>query len=237
MKISVLIIAHNEDQYIQKSIESILRQSIKADEVILLAHNCTDRTINLAEQYSITVIPFESSAGIVHARIEGLRHTNGDVILCIDGDSFASDNWIEVMTSVLEKENVLVGSRVKFKGTLYGSIGNIVNQHSFNSQGEKAADWIWGVSFGFWSKDKEKVQSILRQSIELSKRLHLTRNPDDYWLALLMSREGNIEVTGKTYVVNNTKERNSLKAVKRNIENVRNGVIIRSYFRKELRDV
>lgn len=51
MKTSILIIAHNEEAYIQDCIESVLVQSKKANEIILVAHNCTDKTIKKAKKY------------------------------------------------------------------------------------------------------------------------------------------------------------------------------------------
>ena len=51
MQISILIIAHNEENHIRECIESVLHQSIQADEIIFVAHNCTDNTANIAREY------------------------------------------------------------------------------------------------------------------------------------------------------------------------------------------
>jgi glycosyltransferase involved in cell wall biosynthesis len=51
MRTSILIIAHNEEAHIRECIESILNQSQKADEVVLIAHNCTDSTVNIVQEY------------------------------------------------------------------------------------------------------------------------------------------------------------------------------------------
>ena len=81
MKTSVLIIAHNEEKYIGKCIESILNQIQKADEVVLLLHSSTDDTKKIAEKYPIQIVAFEGPLGPVNARIEGLNHMSGDIIL------------------------------------------------------------------------------------------------------------------------------------------------------------
>jgi glycosyltransferase involved in cell wall biosynthesis len=52
MKTSILIIAHNEEAHIRECIESIIHQSQKADEVVLIAHNCTDNTVSIAREYT-----------------------------------------------------------------------------------------------------------------------------------------------------------------------------------------
>ena len=55
MKISVLIIAHNEESHIAECLDSIMGQTIQADEIILIAHNCTDMTLEIARQYQKVV--------------------------------------------------------------------------------------------------------------------------------------------------------------------------------------
>jgi glycosyltransferase involved in cell wall biosynthesis len=51
MKTSVLIIAHNEESHIGECIESILAQSRTPDEIVLIVHNSSDRTLEIARNY------------------------------------------------------------------------------------------------------------------------------------------------------------------------------------------
>ncbi len=50
-RISVLVIAHNEETHIAECIDSILSQSQKPDEIVLVVHNSTDRTLEIAKNY------------------------------------------------------------------------------------------------------------------------------------------------------------------------------------------
>jgi glycosyltransferase involved in cell wall biosynthesis len=230
MKTSVLIIAHNEEKYISKCVESILNQTQKPDEIVLIIHNSTDKTLEISKRYPISVVQFDGVPGISSARIEGLNHIHNEIIICIDGDSYAEKNWVSVMSQTLQRDNVLVGSWVRFKGTAWGFVRNFFVKKIPVSKSKNATERIWGPSFGFWSKDKEKVKAIWQKSTELSRELNLTRNPEDYWLGLFMSREGNLEVTDKTCVTQYSKEKNSYKAIIRNKENIMNGKIMRNYF-------
>jgi glycosyltransferase involved in cell wall biosynthesis len=236
MKISVLIIAHNEEKYIAECINSVLHQTQKSDEIILIAHNCTDKTIKIAGKFPITVIPYKGKSGIVYARLKGMDSVSGDIILCIDGDSFAKNNWIKIMVKKLkDNDNILVGSYIKFKETILGDISNIFNKHLCVSKNKRATPWIWGSSFAFWKKDLELIKYYLKRSIILSNKMHLSRNPDDNWLSLFISRHGNIEVTNKTFVTQHTKETSSEEMIFRILENHRNGNTIRNYFKKTKR--
>lgn len=230
MKISVLIIAHNEEKYIEKCINSILEQTKKADEIILIAHNCTDKTVEIVQKFPITVVPFEDKLGIVQARLEGLEHVSGDIVLCIDGDSYAEKNWITEMVLLFKKDVVLVGSWVKLSGSFYNSIGNFFNELSCTKV-DNATHWIWGPSFGFLAIDKGKIEDGFLKSIEISEKLKLSRNPDDYILSLFMKRYGDLKVTNKTYVTVNIKEQGFVAEIKRNIENHRNGYKIERFLK------
>lgn len=228
--ISVLIIAHNEERNIARCIESILDQSRSADEIVLVVHNSTDSTYRIAESYPIQTISYSGPEGITYARLRGLQEVSQDVVLCIDGDSFAASNWTQEMADALGRRgNRLVGSKVNWRGNLYARLFNM-HRYIGPKYDKDAASWIWGPSMGFWSKDIKLVQEIFRRSITLSEEIKLTRNPDDYWVALFMSQRGSIEFTKETSVTTYTKERNLAAGIRRNIENVSNGKKILRYF-------
>lgn len=229
MKTSVLVIAHNEESYIEKCIKSLLAQTKKPDEIVLIAHNCTDRTFEIAKNFPIKIFELSGKTRIVSARLEGLDKVSGDIILCIDGDSFASENWVLEMEKSLSEGNVLVSSFVKMKGNLFASFSNIFNRYKFR-KAKNVSRWVWGPSLGFWSTDKEYIKEVLKESEILSSRLGLSRNPEDLWLALFMGMKGNLTLTDRAFVTQNTKERSVVSALKRNYENIENGYKIEKYF-------
>ena len=210
-----------------------MSQTKHPDEIVLLAHNCTDKTVEIAKGFPITIVPFNGATGIINARLEGLNNVSGDIILCIDGDSFAKNNWIEIMTATLENnKNVLVGSWVKFKGTILGELYNMYSRHLRVSGKRKTAFWIWGASLAFWGKDKKFVQETIKNSVALSNKINLPSSLEDYWLAMLMSRRGNIEVTNKTYVTTSTKDVSSLEMIFREMTDRKSKRLINDYFEK-----
>jgi glycosyltransferase involved in cell wall biosynthesis len=231
--VSVLIIAHNEEENIARCIESVLAQTHSADEVVLVVHNSSDQTQKIAESYAVRTVPYIGPEGITFARLKGLEEVSKDIVLCIDGDSYAAPNWIEELSSALERRgNILVGSRVYWRGNLYARLFNM-HRYIGTRFDQDAASWIWGPSFGFWFRDLEQARRIFEASKTLSHELGLTRNPDDYWLALHMSSIGPIEFTDRTWVVANTKERSWLQALKRNVENNKNAERMLEYARKQ----
>jgi len=235
MKTSVVIISHNEEKYIKDCILSILNQTRKPDEIILVVHNSTDETYKIAKNYPINVIPLESKVGPVYARIEGIKNAQGEIILCIDGDSMAEKNWIEIMTETLQSNNnILVGSYIKINGTIFESLSNIFNKYLCVSKNTKALRWLWGASFAFYSKDKNFVLDVFEKSMNLAKELNLStgRIAEDYILALFMNKKSNIEITNKTHVTAHSKEMSLKEVISRNTENHKNGGKIKEFFQK-----
>jgi glycosyltransferase involved in cell wall biosynthesis len=237
MKTSVLVIAHNEEKYISECILSILNQNQKPNEVVVIVHNSTDKTLEIAQKYPIKVISFNGEIGPVYARLEGIKNVAGDIVLCIDGDSVAKNNWVEIMTETLKKNNnVLVGSLVKINGTIFATLGNVWNKYFCVSKNKRATRWLWGASFAFWGKDKDFVLKSLEKSIDISKSLGFTkfRIAEDYILALFMIKIGNIEVTNKTFVVSYSKETSIIKEISRNGQNMKNGRSIKCFVENNL---
>lgn len=181
--------------------------------------------------YPISVIDYNGPKGIAYACIEGLRHVSGDIILCTDGDSYVPHNWCAVMKKTLRNNNVLVGSWIKYKNTFFGRISNIFNMYKCISK-HHAERWVWGPSMAFWKRDSDVVREIFEQSILLSQELGLSRNPDDYWLALFMKKRGQLQVTNKTYVAQHPKEQSSIEMIQRNKENMNNARLVNTYIER-----
>ena len=100
MNVSVLIIAHNEEAHIRECIESVLNQSKRADEIVLIAHNCTDKTISIAQQYTGIIIlgHISKETWPIPAREYWFNNVTGDIIACLDGDSYVVKNWLQEIT-------------------------------------------------------------------------------------------------------------------------------------------
>jgi len=91
MKISVVIPGYNRAHTILRSVESVLKQSFKAFEVIIVNDGSTDETLELLRPFEnqINVIS-QSNKGVSAARNFGIRKASGDWIALLDSD----DEWL-----------------------------------------------------------------------------------------------------------------------------------------------
>jgi glycosyltransferase involved in cell wall biosynthesis len=224
MKISVMIIAHNEEKYIRKCLRSVTSQTRKPDEIVLISHNCTDKTESIANEFpSVRTVPYSGEVGIISARIKGFEEVAGDIILCTDGDSFVLKNWVEKMVEPFEKNQgvVGVGSPVIYYGVLPKLLLNIISflgSYIFDilvpmNWRKRMVSYFWGPSMAVRRDAYVKIGGLSKFS-EFKKSNNLIMSPDDTYLSILLSNIGKVYITYRTMVFARSKENNYLKSLK-----------------------
>ena len=98
LSLSVVIVARDEEDRIQACIESILEacRPLGAFEVVLVDSNSTDRTVERAREYPISVlrIPDDDLTTAAAGRYVGTRYVDGEAILFVDGDMVLETGWL-----------------------------------------------------------------------------------------------------------------------------------------------
>jgi len=93
-KISVIVPIYNMEQYLDRSIKSLLSQSFLDIEIILVNDGSKDKSLDICKKYKIIdkriIIIDKVNGGVSSARNEGLKIATGDYIGFID-----PDDWIE----------------------------------------------------------------------------------------------------------------------------------------------
>ena len=99
MKASVIIAAYNIEKYIERCIKSVINQSEREIEIIIVNDGSTDNTLNIIKKMNeiddrIVVIN-KKNQGSIEARKTGLKYAKGEFILFLDGDDWLENNCIE----------------------------------------------------------------------------------------------------------------------------------------------
>ena len=111
MKVSVVIPVYNEEKYIKNCLDSLMIQSEKPDEIIVVDNNCTDSTINIVKKYKNIKVIKESKQGIIAARNAGFDHAQGDIILRCDADTILPVKWVKnIKQHFLEDKSIIAMS-------------------------------------------------------------------------------------------------------------------------------
>lgn len=112
VKISVVLPVYNEAQYLRPCLESLLNQTQKAHEIIVVDNNSTDDTVAIAKEFKDVTLIHEKQQGITPARNAGFNYATGDVLARCDADSILPPNWLEKINknfSGRKKIDALVG--------------------------------------------------------------------------------------------------------------------------------
>ncbi len=193
-KISLFVIAHNEETLIRKCLESIEKQSKKPDEVFLIAHNCKDNTEEIAKEFKwLTVVHYDGPRGTAYARAKGFEMTTGDIILSTDGDSVLPKTWVASLTKPFLNENVVgVGAPVIYTGNIIIVIGSFFHQILlwYRNTIRNDADF-WGPSFAVRASAFKKVGGFT-ELFELKPKVGLTYWLEDNFLANRISFFGKV---------------------------------------------
>lgn len=113
-RISIIIPVHNEEEYLEKCLNSIIFQINEQDEIILINDNSQDSSEEIckkfAEQYNN--IKFENGAygGPSKTRNIGIKMATGKYIMFVDSDDYLKNNYISRMIKDIEKYELRVCS-------------------------------------------------------------------------------------------------------------------------------
>lgn len=198
MKTSVLVIAHDEERYIGACLASVLDQTRTADQIVLIAHNCTDRTEAVAREYpGVRVVPYEGPAGAIQARIRGFEEVTGDIVLCTDGDSQVPRAWVERLSQPFADERIAGVSGVV-------AITGVASRNALTTFWNFHAVWLagpfipairpwpfWGASFGVRRSAYERIGG-LAPLLEIREKLALATCPDDFYLSIRLRQAGRV---------------------------------------------
>ncbi|MGL1890215.1 MAG: glycosyltransferase [Spirochaetaceae bacterium] len=100
MKISIITVSFNSEKTISDTIESVLNQTFKNIQYVIVDGNSTDNTVNIIKSYENTFkknnIDFswisENDDGLYDAMNKGINIANGDVVGILNSDDFYYDN-------------------------------------------------------------------------------------------------------------------------------------------------
>jgi glycosyltransferase involved in cell wall biosynthesis len=108
-KISVIIPVYNVEKYLSQCLDSVINQTFKDFECICVNDGSTDNSLTILQEYSnkdnrIKIINQKNSGSSI-ARNKALRQSIGQYIAFIDSDDFVSNDYLEKLITVAEKEN------------------------------------------------------------------------------------------------------------------------------------
>lgn len=108
--VSIIVPAYNAQHTIGVCLESLLRQTFRANEIIVVDDGSQDCTAQVAASYQVRVVKRTVNAGPGVARNDGAAIAIGEVLAFIDADCAAPTDWLEKHMNALQPSSVVAAT-------------------------------------------------------------------------------------------------------------------------------
>lgn len=195
--ISVIIPVYNVDKYIKSTIKSLIKQTYKNIEIIIINDNSTDSTLEICNMYAkldsrIKVFNQPYNCGAARARNRGLSIAKGKYIFFMDSDDYIDLNMLENLFNKAEEEEVdliICGyyfetiKQLNDKTKVLSKFSKSFKSKKYNNKEELMEDYIklWdnAMLYNIWNKlykkdiiDKNNIlfkDLLISEDIEFNK--------------------------------------------------------------------
>ncbi|MEK7450734.1 MAG: glycosyltransferase [Patescibacteria group bacterium] len=207
MKISFIATVLNEGDNVVRLLNSIINQSKKADEIIIVDGGSTDSTLSVISNFILSRIEGQISNKNIKfkfivkkgnravGRNEAIRQATGNIIVCSDAGCILDKNWIEEITKPFHKLDVDVVSGY-YKGKSSNSFEKCIipyflvmedriDPNNFFPATRSMAfrKLIWEKVGGFPEKFSNNEDYIFAQNLKKIKaKIVFEKNAIAYWL-------------------------------------------------------
>lgn len=115
MKISIITVCLNNEKTIEDTIQSVLKQTYKNIEHIVIDGMSTDSTLSILNKYNHLKVVSEKDNGLYDAMNKGIKLATGDVIAILNADDIlANENIIQNIVNSFDDKTDIVYGNVKY---------------------------------------------------------------------------------------------------------------------------
>lgn len=194
--VSVVIPVYNGERYLAAAVDSVLAQTYRPIEVVVLDDGSTDRTASIAASYGSPVrYHFQTNRGLAAAENSGVDVSNGKFIAFIDADDLwtpdkltrqmaafeDADEPLDMVFGYVEQfvspeldeqqKSRLDGDGAVLPGYSTGTM--VIRREAFFRAGYFDSDWKLGEFVDWYLKAQEKgLQGRLIPQVVMKRRLH-----------------------------------------------------------------
>lgn len=119
--ISVAMTVYNGEKYLKEQLKSILKQTLRADEVILVDDCSSDNSVNIIKDFinkynlgNWRLIQLNGNLGYKKSFNRAIEETLGDIIFLCDHDDIWLPDKIEIMSNIMKKNKRLLALNSSF---------------------------------------------------------------------------------------------------------------------------
>ena len=148
IKVSVIVPIYNVEKQLAKCLDSLLNQTLKDIQIILVNDGSEDSSAEIAKKYVVKdpdrVLYFEkANGGLSDARNYGLKYATGEYISFVDSDDYITENLYTDLLPYMEQKYDMI----KFKIAKVDEQGNVLEKNYTplfeEKSGEEAFDILY----------------------------------------------------------------------------------------------
>ena len=110
IKVSVVIPVYNTEKYVREAVESIMNQTLRELEIIIINDGSTDNSLQVAEELAAAdsriQVYSQTNRGLSMARNAGITHAHGRYIYFMDSDDLLEKDAMELCYSKCEEKEL-----------------------------------------------------------------------------------------------------------------------------------
>ncbi len=120
-KVSVIVPIYNMEKYLERCVDSLLKQTYKNLEIILVDDGSTDKSASICDEYAQkderVVVIHKENGGVSSARNAALDIFKGEYIVFVDPDDYVCDNYVQYLFCLLKSNECRICSCGHFRIT------------------------------------------------------------------------------------------------------------------------
>ena len=110
-KISIIIPVYNTSKYLKKCLDSVINQTYKNYNVIIVNDGSTDNSLDIIKEYmkksSSIILINQKNMGLSIARNNAVKKVESDYFLFLDSDDYLDINALKILSENLDNEDLL----------------------------------------------------------------------------------------------------------------------------------
>jgi glycosyltransferase involved in cell wall biosynthesis len=175
MKLTILVPTYRRSKDLARCLEALKRQTVLADEILLVVRDTDDETHNFLANFSPEGLPIRiidvHRSGVIAALNAGLKVVQGDIVSITDDDAAPHIDWVERIKAHFIQDSKLagVGGRdwMYWQGDLYDAshypgasntigkfqwVGRLIGNHHLGEGIAREVDILKGVNMSYRSQ-------------------------------------------------------------------------------------
>ena len=219
IKVSVIIPVYNVEEYIEECVESVVNQTLKEIEIIIVNDGTLDNSMKKIERFlsdKRIIVINKGNGGLSSARNAGLEIAKGEYISFVDSDDFIDEMLLEKLYKNAENNDIIISDVVECNNiTQEKKLREIKNEIKKYNKGS----YFWRYcGFSVWNK-MYKRNFLIENNIKFIEGIIFEDIPFNFYSLFLSNRVKYVEETyyyyrakRKNSILNTLNEEKSLKA-------------------------